>query len=148
MEIPSEHGWLSHHLTVQVIIFPSSTEKHRINKELKIFFLIIIIKLNSNVPQAGPPQDFGVKLLWRLNEILTSLTHRAKWSFTSDFYRSGYIRKMRTWNYTLWKANNIFLRKMLLNANLISCCLISCTLFNQSPWKKVLQRAAQEDHNF
>lgn len=50
METPSEHEWLSCHLTVQFIIAPSSRVKHRINKDLKLF--VIIIKLNSNVLQA------------------------------------------------------------------------------------------------
>lgn len=57
MEIASEHGWLSHHLTVQFIIAPSSGMKHRINRQLQMF-VIIIIKLNSNALQVGPMSGF------------------------------------------------------------------------------------------
>lgn len=57
MEIPSEHGWLLHHLSVQFIIAPPSSMKHQINKELHIF-VIIIIKLNSNVLEVGPMSGF------------------------------------------------------------------------------------------
>lgn len=44
-------------LDIQFIIAPSSSMKHRINRELQIF-VIIIIKLNSNVLQVGPMSGF------------------------------------------------------------------------------------------